>query len=199
MSSLFSIMSLFTEDVQLRLPADETPTPDATTGNQRFSPNVDLHPTRHATEGFPSTPLSENGATKRTVLVQEPDGINPGSPNSSANYRIPHMSLDETTMPKHPRRPGPRRERAAEGIRARHNVSIATHAGDLGDAGAREALAAAHPESLPTVGNFRDASGIRAQHDGAAAGACQRVGLHDPHPGRAAYPKGSARDFPACR
>ncbi|KAK8028923.1 lysophospholipase NTE1 [Apiospora marii] len=109
MSSLFSIMSLFTEDVQLRLPADESPTPGATAANQRFPPNVDLQPTRHATEGFPSTPLSENGATKRTVLVQEPDGINPGSPNSSANYRIPHMSLDETTMPKHPRRPAPKR------------------------------------------------------------------------------------------
>ena len=44
-------------------------------------------------------------------------------------------------------------ERAAEGIRARHNVSIAIHAGDLGEAGAREALAAAHPEIDVLVNN----------------------------------------------
>ncbi|KAK7956961.1 Lysophospholipase NTE1 [Apiospora aurea] len=108
MSSLFSIMSLFTEDVQLRLPADESSTPDAVSGNQRFAPNVDLHPTRHDSGDLPSTPLSENGA-KRTVLVQEPDRVNPGSPNTSAYYKIPHMSLDETPVPKRPKRPAPKR------------------------------------------------------------------------------------------
>ncbi|KAK8079770.1 Lysophospholipase NTE1 [Apiospora hydei] len=108
MSSLFSIMSLFTEDVQLRLPADESSTPDAVSGNQRFPPNVDLHPTRHDSGDLPSTPLSENGA-KRTVLVQEPDRVNPGSPSSSAHYKIPHMSLDETPVPKRPKRPAPKR------------------------------------------------------------------------------------------
>ncbi|KAK8051220.1 Lysophospholipase NTE1 [Apiospora rasikravindrae] len=108
MSSLFSIMSLFTEDVQLRLPADESSTPDAVSGNQRFAPNVGLHPTRHDSGDLPSTPLSENGA-KRSVLVQEPDRVNPGSPNSSAHYNIPHMSLDETPVPKRPKRPAPKR------------------------------------------------------------------------------------------
>ncbi|KAK8118720.1 patatin-like phospholipase [Apiospora kogelbergensis] len=108
MSSLFSIMSLFTEDVQLRLPADETPTPDIVPGNQRFTSSADLQPTRYASEDFPSTPLSENGA-KRTVVVQEPERISPGSPNSAAYYNIPHMSLDERPVPRQPKRPTPKR------------------------------------------------------------------------------------------
>jgi 3-oxoacyl-[acyl-carrier protein] reductase len=44
-------------------------------------------------------------------------------------------------------------ERAAEGIRARHNVPVVTHAADLSDATAREGLHRAHPEIDILVNN----------------------------------------------
>lgn len=44
-------------------------------------------------------------------------------------------------------------EKAAAGIRARHNVGVAVHAADLSDAKAREGLHAAHPEIDVLVNN----------------------------------------------
>lgn len=44
-------------------------------------------------------------------------------------------------------------EAAAAGLRARHNVGVATHAADLSDDAAREGLAAAHPDIDVLVNN----------------------------------------------
>jgi NAD(P)-dependent dehydrogenase (short-subunit alcohol dehydrogenase family) len=44
-------------------------------------------------------------------------------------------------------------EKAASGIKARHNVNVATHAADLSDAGAREGLHQAHPDIDILVNN----------------------------------------------
>ncbi|GGG50784.1 short-chain dehydrogenase/reductase [Caldovatus sediminis] len=50
-------------------------------------------------------------------------------------------------------RDGAALEKAAAGIRARHNVGVAVHAADLSDARAREGLHAAHPEVDVLVNN----------------------------------------------
>lgn len=110
MSSLFSIMSLFTEDVRLRLPSDDESVPDASAGNaHQYPSSAGLPHNRHASESMPSTPQPAHRNERRTTLVDEPEIIGTESPNGTSLHTIPPMSLDHSAMQRHPRRPGPKR------------------------------------------------------------------------------------------
>lgn len=113
MSSLFSIMSLFTEDVRLRLPVDD----NSIHGTSRADFDDNQHPSsaslaydRQMLGSFPSTPHLDKD-DKRAILVEEPEVIPSTSPNGSYfQHKIPPMSLDESPIrPRHPTRPNPKR------------------------------------------------------------------------------------------
>jgi lysophospholipid hydrolase len=110
MSSLFSIMSLFTEDVRLRLPVEGNSSSRADFNNRHHPSSATLSHSRQMSDSFPSTPHLDNDS-KRASIVEEPQVVPVGSPNGSYfEQRIPHMSLDE---PSHgarpPTRPHPKR------------------------------------------------------------------------------------------
>ncbi|KAI0177777.1 lysophospholipase NTE1 [Pestalotiopsis sp. NC0098] len=111
MSSLFSIMSLFTEDVQLRLPHDDddsVPPSSATSFGEQIPPSAGLSEMRRAADSVPNTPPIRTGE-RRATLVDEPEVISPSSPNGSYFNQIPPMSLDNSSMPRRPTRPAPKR------------------------------------------------------------------------------------------
>lgn len=113
MSSLFSIMSLFTEDVRLQLPADEDPVPSAsrTSFNEHSLPaSAGLSHTGHVSDSMPTTP-QPGKIEKRATLVDEPEIISPtpSSPNGSYFHKIPPMSLDQSSVPQRSSRPAPKR------------------------------------------------------------------------------------------
>lgn len=99
MSSLFTIMSLFTEDVKLRHADDEPPLPDTAAshdGHSRFPSAAGLEKPNEIPVSFPSTPMSEGPSTSRGVRLQDPANLQPGGGNLP---RVPHMSLDDSTPP----------------------------------------------------------------------------------------------------
>ncbi|KAH6660734.1 lysophospholipase NTE1 [Truncatella angustata] len=110
MSSLFSIMSLFTEDVQLRLPSDDSaPASTAASFNDHLGPpSAALAHARHVSDSLPTTPLPDRDG-KRAQLVDEAEVIPLSSPNGSYFNQIPPMSLDQSSTPRRPARPIPRR------------------------------------------------------------------------------------------
>lgn len=106
MSSLFSIMSLFTENVGLGLPPEDNtaPTPVHET--------VSLH--RPSSSGFsqsedapgyrPRTPDSERNDGQHTPVLDETERISPIFPSRTVLSRIPSISLDTSATPRGPRR-----------------------------------------------------------------------------------------------
>ncbi|KAI6093576.1 lysophospholipase NTE1 [Hypoxylon rubiginosum] len=101
MSSLFSIMSLFTEDVQLRIPSEDTPEhgdTDGRSGHQRLS-SANLS-RQHEMTGF---------FTESPAMTGEAEVTTPVSPSQTALPRIPPISLDDLPMPRNIRRPVPKR------------------------------------------------------------------------------------------
>ncbi|KAI1779771.1 lysophospholipase NTE1 [Hypoxylon cercidicola] len=101
MSSLFSIMSLFTEDVSLKVPSEDTPVPSDTggrTGHQRQSSATLAH--QHDMPAF---------LTESSGLADESEVTTPLSPSQTALPRIPPISLDESPVPRNTRRPVPKR------------------------------------------------------------------------------------------
>ncbi|KAF9881724.1 patatin-like serine [Colletotrichum karsti] len=124
MSSLFSIMSLFTEDVKLRSTDDDTPEPTRSAGLETSAfprgPGMRRMPSDPVSP-FPTGPqFSEDGEEKPGVRIEEPPkrSITP----TPAHARIPPISLDHTgsapgSVPgsaRHPRRP-PLQSRATSG------------------------------------------------------------------------------------
>lgn len=117
MSSLFTIMSLFTEDVNLRYGEDDDSVPNTAAsqpGNSRFPSNA-LDPRRYHDMSFPTTPMSEGATEGRGVRIQDP-GVVPASAGSLP--RIPPMSLDDGASPRRPfkKRPQPK-----------HSISASAH------------------------------------------------------------------------
>lgn len=110
MSSLFSIMSLFTEDVRLRLPvdADAVPTSSSDSFSEQLLPTPGLSDMHRASGSMPGTP-QPHASERRATIVDEPEVISPGSPNGSYFHPIPHMSLDHSSMPPRSARPAPKR------------------------------------------------------------------------------------------
>lgn len=117
MSSLFTIMSLFTEDVNLRSGDDEDSVPNTAAsqpGSSRFPPNLD--PRRFHDASFPTTPMSEGSTDGRGVRIQDP-GV--AAPGTGSLPKIPPMSLDDSGGPTRPllkKRPQPK-----------HSISASAH------------------------------------------------------------------------
>lgn len=106
MSSLFSIMSLFTEDIPMRLPEDDNSEPgtaSASTELPRYPMSATFPKAHDAPISFPGTP-DMNGSGTSVTLV-DPRASN--SPHESL-ASIPPMSLDGMNRNK-PLRPVPRR------------------------------------------------------------------------------------------
>ncbi|KAI1344966.1 hypothetical protein F5Y15DRAFT_410652 [Xylariaceae sp. FL0016] len=109
MSSLFSIMSLFTEDVSLRSPdeASEQSAPDGDMGRPRLPSSAGL-----ARQGTPflADARTVDRRSKKSTYVEEPELLTPNSPEGSASLpRIPPMSLDASPIPRKPTRPPAKR------------------------------------------------------------------------------------------
>ncbi|TEA20767.1 Lysophospholipase NTE1 [Colletotrichum sidae] len=118
MSSLFSIMSLFTEDVKLRSTDDDTPEPSAGSAGLRSS----AFPRNQGMRRMPSDPVSPLPATAH---LPDSDSDRPGvrieepirrsvTPNMPGSARIPPISLDSPGSSRPPKRP-PLQSRATSG------------------------------------------------------------------------------------
>ncbi|KAK4193864.1 lysophospholipase NTE1 [Podospora australis] len=111
MSSLFSIMSLFTEDVPMLYTDDDTPE-IGTTPNSAFMPNFPASagfPKPHDTPAsIPGTPQMGDSAANSTENLAETLQL-PG--NGSGLPQIPPISLDTPShkRPQRPQRPVPKR------------------------------------------------------------------------------------------
>ncbi|KAI0512500.1 patatin-like phospholipase [Xylaria bambusicola] len=108
MSSLFSIMSLFTEDVRLEVPSEETPEPILM--NRVTRPRMPSDPsTPHDnTTPFLDQPGAAYTELDRLSTANEADTIRP-IPHETSLPRIPPISLDEPPMPPRPKRPSAKR------------------------------------------------------------------------------------------
>ncbi|KAK0718295.1 hypothetical protein B0T26DRAFT_752232 [Lasiosphaeria miniovina] len=97
MSSLFSIMSLFTEDIPIRHTEDDSPEPRpnvVNTNHARFPRSADFRKPHDVTVSFPNTPqLDASSPSAASTLVDALSLSSNGQPLS----RIPPMSLDTTT------------------------------------------------------------------------------------------------------
>lgn len=109
MSSLFTIMSLFTEDVKLRHTDDEDSVPNTAAsqnGHSRFSSGVaDIRKSNDLS--YPTTPMSDDASDSRRLRIQDPGAL----PASGVSLpRIPPMSLDDgaSPLPLLKKRPGPK-------------------------------------------------------------------------------------------
>ncbi|KAI1381737.1 lysophospholipase NTE1 [Hypoxylon crocopeplum] len=98
MSSLFSIMSLFTEDVKLKLPSEDIPEPN---GNSARSSHQRLSSAGYISQH--DMPAFLTGASP--TRGDEPEITTPISPDQATLPRIPPISLDESPMPREPQRP----------------------------------------------------------------------------------------------
>ena len=113
MSSIFSIMSLFTENVSLGLPPEDGP--ETSSGHRTISlqrrPSSAVFPRDHDTlSRRPGTPDSELLDRQHTPIVDAVDLVSPASPSRSVPSKIPHMSLDTSSVPRstpHPVSNGP--------------------------------------------------------------------------------------------
>ncbi|KAK3338625.1 hypothetical protein B0T25DRAFT_543277 [Lasiosphaeria hispida] len=108
MSSLFSIMSLFTEDIPMRHTDDDNSEPGTATASTVL-PNYPLSAgfskPRDGPVSFPSTPHLESSEMGSTASLADTFVLPSTDPNLSG---IPPISLDATGRSK-PRRPAPRR------------------------------------------------------------------------------------------
>ncbi|KLU82716.1 lysophospholipase NTE1 [Magnaporthiopsis poae ATCC 64411] len=102
MSSLFSIMSLFTEDVKLRHNEDESDPPSATGlyQNTGLGLSNNFHNPLDLPTSVPNTPQIPRSGAEGTQQESQPHGHSTSS--------IPPISLDPPPKP-HPKRPVPKR------------------------------------------------------------------------------------------
>ncbi|KAI2465504.1 lysophospholipase NTE1 [Annulohypoxylon bovei var. microspora] len=99
MSSLFSIMSLFTEDVKLKLPSEDTLEPGGTDERSAHQ--------RLASATFSRQHDMPVFLTEATPY--EPEVTAPSSPIQTALPKIPPISLDDSPLPRKTHRPAPKR------------------------------------------------------------------------------------------
>lgn len=99
MSSLFTIMSLFTEDIKLDSSDDDDSVPSGRPDHSRYSSGRgDIRQSNDAS--FPTTPMSDGGPNGRTVRMQDPTSL-PTSGGSMSS--VPPMTLED----RDPRRKRP--------------------------------------------------------------------------------------------
>ncbi|KXJ95761.1 patatin-like phospholipase [Microdochium bolleyi] len=122
MSSLFSIMSLFTENVGLGLPREDSS--DTTfSGSGDFTESGSAH--RRAASGFqPSTPNRGALHDSFITIVEEPGSITPSSPSKAVDAGIPPISLD-SPAPQKPTRPALRSHSKSHAMNSAHPDLIA--------------------------------------------------------------------------
>lgn len=108
MSSLFSIMSLFTEDIPMRLPEEDTSEPGTaavSTVLPRGPMSATLPKPHEVPVSFPGTPRLDGSEPNSSSTLVEPVSL----PLSESNLSgIPPISLDNTDRTK-PHRPVPKR------------------------------------------------------------------------------------------
>lgn len=106
MSSLFSIMSLFTEDVNLQHNEEETPTPPVTSSGSRH-PNFPQNPVSGISSDIPVSMPSTPKLNEEILSTGNPrvDSRSSSFENTPGTSSIPPISLDGSTMPQAPRRP----------------------------------------------------------------------------------------------
>ncbi|KAI0890440.1 lysophospholipase NTE1 [Annulohypoxylon maeteangense] len=110
MSSLFSIMSLFTEDVKLKLPSEDALEPG---GNDEHSTHQRLSSATFTHEN--DMPVFLTGATdldrahRGSAVAYESEVTAPSSPSQPTLPKIPPISLDDSPMPRKANRPIPKR------------------------------------------------------------------------------------------
>lgn len=111
MSSLFSIMSLFTEDVKLRHNDDESPPRVPSRGNHdyRRHDSLEEHSVRRSTQvpiSMPNTPHLDGASGHPSMRPEDAAHLQAGL--NGATSRIPPMSLDASGLPSAhpPQRPG---------------------------------------------------------------------------------------------
>ncbi|KAI3329044.1 patatin-like phospholipase [Xylariaceae sp. AK1471] len=99
MSSLFSIMSLFTEDVHLQSPSEDQ---SESTLNEVVNPQLPKHNVvRHGAPGFLNEPIT---------IISEQDATGPSPQEETTSLpRIPPISLDDSPIPRHRKRPSIKR------------------------------------------------------------------------------------------
>lgn len=108
MSSLFSIMSLFTEDVQLRHTEEDGSEPGsgiASTNNARYPLSADFRKVHGMQVSFPNTPHLDGSATNHGSTETDPATARS---TNSALPTIPPMDLDPS-LHSRPQRPEPKR------------------------------------------------------------------------------------------
>jgi lysophospholipid hydrolase len=108
MSSLFSIMSLFTEDVDLRLVDDENSEPNSTIGSNKHSRQPLSADFRKPHEMSLSFSKSAHGVIHAQVDDDAVDIPRQG-PNGAALPEVPPLTLEPPPMGKRPPRPMPKR------------------------------------------------------------------------------------------
>ncbi|KAF5025829.1 hypothetical protein F66182_2162 [Fusarium sp. NRRL 66182] len=106
MSSLFSIMSLFTEDVGLRPNDDhEEPSLHSAKSSGLRHPTFQKEDVHHVPSNvnvsMPGSPHQDETETSE----KEQDGVDDHSPENDIHAPIPHMSLDTSTPPTRPSMP----------------------------------------------------------------------------------------------
>ncbi|GAW16076.1 hypothetical protein ANO14919_054990 [Xylariales sp. No.14919] len=108
MSSLFSIMSLFTEDVHLQIPSEDSSEPGLINQVTRHRVPSDTS-FRQDASTFPDDPATAYAAAKPRTTT-EMDASRPVSPEDAAHLpRIPPISLDDSPIPRHHKRPSAKR------------------------------------------------------------------------------------------
>jgi lysophospholipid hydrolase len=112
MSSLFSIMSLFTEDVKLRQSEDESSQPTSSAGvrHPSFPRSAGLQMPSEVSVSFPGTPQFDSSVETTTIPESKfEDGRSsmpaPLTPSGSTLSKIPPISLDTPELGRPSQRP----------------------------------------------------------------------------------------------
>ena len=101
MSSIFSIMSLFTENVSLGLPPEDGPetSPGRRTVSLQRRPSSTGFPQGHDIPARrPGTPDFEGVQNQHTPIIDDAELVSPTSPGRSVPSKVPHMSLDTSSL-----------------------------------------------------------------------------------------------------
>ncbi|KAJ2993644.1 hypothetical protein NUW58_g1777 [Xylaria curta] len=104
MSSLFSIMSLFTEDVQFQVPLEGSSEPIL--ANTITSPRIPsgIHIGHHGAAAFSNDSSNTDATAKPVGPTGETGAVGPASQERTSLPRIPPISLDDSPMARHPKR-----------------------------------------------------------------------------------------------
>ncbi|KAI8635310.1 patatin-like phospholipase [Xylariaceae sp. FL1651] len=108
MSSLFSIMSLFTEDVHLQFPSEDQSESNMANGGASPQLPSSANIAHRAVPAF--EPGTFHGVGKTMPLTNEPEMMSPASGEENAPLpRIPPISLDDLPVPRHRKHPSVKR------------------------------------------------------------------------------------------